>query len=74
MEECHFLIVTLQHGCFTCFLNCTNGTKSRKASYIKNLASNAILSVFKNKTITSKIIKSLREVKENASYFKIIIK
>ena len=34
------LLVTLQvslkvaflHGCFSCFLNCTNGTKSRKAS------------------------------------------
>ena len=27
------LKVTL-HGCFSCFLNCTNGTKSSKASYI----------------------------------------
>ena len=25
--------VTLLHGCFSRFLNCTNGTKSRKASY-----------------------------------------
>ena len=24
--------VTLLHGCFSRFLNCTNGTKSRKAS------------------------------------------
>ena len=29
------LKVTLLHGCFSCFLNCTNGTKSRNASHIK---------------------------------------
>ena len=28
------LKVTLLHGCFSCFLNCTNATKSRKASHI----------------------------------------
>ena len=28
------LKVTLLHMCFSCFLNCTNGTKSRKASHI----------------------------------------
>ena len=27
MEECY---LTLLRGCFSCFLNCTNGTKSRK--------------------------------------------
>ena len=27
--------VTLLHGCFSHFLNCANGTKSRKASHIK---------------------------------------
>ena len=27
--------VTLLHGCFSHFLNCGNGTKSRKASHIK---------------------------------------
>ena len=26
--------VTLPHGCFSCFLNCTNGTKLCKASHI----------------------------------------
>ena len=26
--------VTLLHGCFSRFLNCTNGTKSRKASQL----------------------------------------
>ena len=28
------LKVTLLHGCFSRFLNCTNGTKSRKTSHI----------------------------------------
>ena len=28
------LKVTLIHGCFLCFLNCTNSTKLRKASHI----------------------------------------
>ena len=28
---------TLLHGCFSRFLNCTNGTKSRKASHILRL-------------------------------------
>ena len=28
------LKVTLLHGCFSCFLNCTNGTKSRKESHM----------------------------------------
>ena len=28
------LKVTLLHGCFSRFLNCTNGTKSRSASHI----------------------------------------
>ena len=28
--------VTLLHGCFSCFLNCTNGTKSRKVADLKN--------------------------------------
>ena len=28
------LKVKLLHGCFLCFLNCTNGTKSRKASHM----------------------------------------
>ena len=28
------LKVTFLHGCFSCFLNCTNGTKSLKASQI----------------------------------------
>ena len=28
------LKVTLLHGCFSRYLNCTNGTKSRKASHI----------------------------------------
>ena len=27
--------VTLLHGRFSCFLNCTNGTKPRKASHMR---------------------------------------
>ena len=40
LEECYFwyscrlLKVTLHHGCFSRFLNCTNGTKSRNASHM----------------------------------------
>ena len=30
----HLVKVTLLHGCFLRFLNCTNGTKSRKTSHI----------------------------------------
>ena len=30
------LKVTLLHGCFLRFSNCTNGTKSRKASHMKD--------------------------------------
>ena len=45
MEECYFqynlkpatlLKVILLHGCFSRFLNCTNGTKSRQASHTCN--------------------------------------
>ena len=35
MEECQALLkVTLLYGCFSSFLNCTNGTKSHKTSHI----------------------------------------
>ena len=42
MEENYFqpatlLKVTLLHGCFSRFLNCTNGTKSHKASHMINV-------------------------------------
>ena len=37
MEECHFSAtlpkVTYIHGCFSCFLNCTNATKWRGSQY-----------------------------------------
>ena len=47
MEECYFyyscrlksatlLKVTLLHGCFSCFINRTNGTKSHNAPHILN--------------------------------------
>ena len=32
-----FRKLTLSHGCFSCFLNCKNSTKSRKASHIQIL-------------------------------------
>ena len=34
VEACTLLKVKLLHGCFSCFLKYTNGTKSRKASQI----------------------------------------
>ena len=34
LKPATLLKVTLLHGCFSRFLNCTNGTKSRKASQI----------------------------------------
>ena len=33
-EADNFQKVTLLHGCFSCFLNCTNGTKSHNTSHI----------------------------------------
>ena len=36
LEPATLLKVTLPHGCFSSFLNCTNGTKSRNAiSYLR---------------------------------------
>ena len=32
--QLYLLKVTLLHGCFSRFLNCTNGTKSRNAPHI----------------------------------------
>ena len=37
---CTLLKVTLFHGFFSCFLYCTNGTKSRKTSHIQTLTRN----------------------------------
>ena len=34
VKNMHGVLLTLLHGCFPRFLNCTNGTKSRKRSYI----------------------------------------
>ena len=34
VEPATLLKVTLLHGCFSRFLNCTNGTKSYKASHM----------------------------------------
>ena len=38
MEEC--LKLTLLHGRFSCFLNCTNATKSRNVSQMEVFARN----------------------------------
>ena len=34
VTACNLIKVTFLHGCFSHFLNCTNGTKSRNAPYI----------------------------------------
>ena len=34
LQPATLLKVTLMHECFSRFLNCTNGTKSRKASHM----------------------------------------
>ena len=34
LQPATLLKVTLLHGCYSRFLNCTNGTKLRKASHI----------------------------------------
>ena len=41
------LKLTLLHGCFSCFLNCINGTKSRNASHmhVKKLLHSALNSM-----------------------------
>ena len=33
-----FVQFTLLHGCFSRFFNCTNGTKSRNASYLAEVS------------------------------------
>ena len=38
MEECYFVKVEHLHGCFLCFLNYTDGTKSRKATHMHRLS------------------------------------
>ena len=42
------LKVTLLHGCFSRFLNCTNGTKLRKASHMIYRPLNTLLEKLKN--------------------------
>ena len=39
LKAATLLKLTLYHGCFPCFLNCTNGTNSCKALYIMQLKS-----------------------------------
>ena len=35
LKSARLLKVTVVHGCFSRFLNCTNGTKSHKTSHIR---------------------------------------
>ena len=37
LQPASLLKVTLLHGCFSGFLNCTNGTKLRKPSHLVSL-------------------------------------
>ena len=50
-SACNFLKVSLLHECFSRFLNCVNGTKSRKASHI--LFSRKLKDEFEFMTISS---------------------
>ena len=43
--------LTLLHGCFSGFLNCTNGTKSRNSSHIKDIEVNDVLLLFQHSTV-----------------------
>ena len=42
LQPATLLKVTLLHGCFARFLNCTNGTKSRNASHILDLSAKIV--------------------------------
>ena len=42
------LKLTLLDGCFLCFLNCANGTKSRNASQISVLTANEASKILKS--------------------------
>ena len=42
-EACNFTKRTVLHGCFSRFLNCVHGTKSRNAPHIEGMASDADL-------------------------------
>ena len=52
------------HGCFSRFLNCTNGSKSRKASHISNLLlqPELFLDEMKIATVTSLFKEEINEI------------
>ena len=53
MEECYFLVkVRLPHGCFSRFLNCTNGTR------LPNLAALALILIKQTFKVTFSLIKT----------------
>ena len=66
--------VTLLDGCFSRFLNCTNGTKSRKASYIiLSFHINHILILLQQKRILKKWLVTKRQDRERIFLYTIQI-
>ena len=52
-----FLVkVTLLHGCFSRFVNCPNGTKSRKASYMFRTQNYGYQNMFGKSSLNSEIL------------------
>ena len=58
LKPATFRKVTLLHGCFSRFLNCTNGTKSRKASHITLLQFERFLVPNLDLMLKSKIVRN----------------
>ena len=70
------LKVALLHGCFSRFLSCTNGTKSRKTSYIKGLRSLLRYSAFNvlNHSINFESFDVMKSIRMRATvYFGLFI-
>ena len=55
---CNFTKVRLFHGCFSRFLNCTNGNKPSKASHMSINRENDILNFLRHLQGTSTIVTS----------------
>ena len=53
--------VSLLHGCFPCLLNCTNGTKSRKASQIVKQNQRSIFKKKVRKKVKNKNIRNSKK-------------
>ena len=60
-SACNFTKVTLLHGCFSRFLNCTNGTKSRNVSHLElSLCKFAIVTDEKINLTNKKNLRSMK--------------